>query len=180
MKRKLLALTATVSFLSGVAWLSVFAYADSTPGTDAEQSPVFGVALPHGYREWQFVSIAHEDGDKADIRVILGNDVAIKAYRDGTIPFPDGTIIARLAYKYESSARNNAVFGRVQSYIAGEPTNVQIEVKDSKRYASTGGWGYGQFENGKANPSEQLINTCFACHTKLPPQDDFIFTKYSK
>lgn len=180
MKTKLLVVTAIASILSGIAGVSIVAYADSSTGADTERSPIFGVALPDGYREWQFVSIAHEEGDKADIRVILGNDVAMKAYRDGTIPFPDGTIIARLAYKYESSARNNAVFGRVQSYIAGEPTNVQIEVKDSKRYASTGGWGYGQFENGKANPSEQLMNTCFACHTKLPPQDDFIFTKYSK
>lgn len=180
MNRKLLVLSITVSFISGFAGLSFFANADSTTGPDVERSPIFGVALPPGYRDWQFVSIAHEEGDKADIRVILGNDIAMKAYRDGTLPFPDGTIIARLAYKYESSAKNNAAFGREQSFVAGEPTNVQIEIKDSKRYASTGGWGYGQFENGKANPSEQLMNTCFACHTKLPASEDFIFTKYSK
>jgi hypothetical protein len=179
MTSKLLVLTATVSFLCGLVF-SLAAYADSTPGPVAQGSPVFGVTLPPGYRNWQFVSIAHEEGDKPDIRVILGNDVAIKAFRDGTLPFPDGTIIARLAYKYESSAQNNAVFGRDQSFIAGEPTNVQIEIKDSKRFASTGGWGYGQFENGKPNPSEKIINGCFACHTKLPPATDLIFTKYAQ
>lgn len=166
--------------VSGVFGLTLIAHADSKNGASTEGSPIFGVTLPEGYRNWQFVSIAHEEGDKPDIRVILGNDIAMKAFREGTLPFPDGAIIARLAYKYETSPQNNAVFGRVQSYIAGEPTNVQIEVKDSKRYANTGGWGYGQFENGKPNPSEQIINGCFACHTKLPPATDLIFTKYSQ
>lgn len=90
---------------------------------------MFGVTLPPGYRNWQFVSIAHEEGDKPDIRVILGNDVAMKAFRDGTLPFPDGTIIARLAYKYESSAQNNAAFGREQSFIAGSPPTSRSKSK---------------------------------------------------
>ncbi|ANF89292.1 cytochrome P460 (plasmid) [Pseudomonas antarctica] len=178
MTRKWLVLSAASSFL--LAGLSIVTYADSTADPHAELSPIFGVALPPGYRDWQFVSIAQENGDKPDIRVILGNDIAMKAYRNGTLPFPDGAIIARLAYKYESSVRNNAVFGRDQSFIAGEPTNVQIEIKDSKRYANTGGWGYGQFENGKANKSEPLTNSCSACHTKLPHATDLIFTNYSK
>jgi len=176
---KILMLSATAIAIGGVAGLSVIAQADS-PAATAEGSPAFGVTLPPGYRDWKFVSIAHEEGDKPDIRVILGNDIAMKAFREGTLPFPDGAIIARLAYKYQSSPRNNAIFGRDQSFVAGEPTNVQIEVKDSKRYASTGGWGYGQFEDGKPNPSEKVINSCFACHTKLPPATDLIFTTYSK
>jgi hypothetical protein len=53
-------------------------------------------------------------------------------------------------------------------------------VKDTARYASTGGWGYGQFENGKANPSEKLLASCFACHKKLPPARDFVFTHYAR
>lgn len=180
MTLKFVALPVTAGIIGVLLGLSIIARADSAPGADAQGSPVFGVTLPEGYRNWQFVSIAHEEGEKPDIRVILGNDTAMKAFREGTLPFPDGTIIARLAYKYESSPQNNAVFGRDQSFVAGEPTNVQIEVKDSKRYASTGGWGYGQFENGKPNPSEKIVNGCFACHTKLPPATDLIFTKYSQ
>ena len=156
------------------------ARAESPQGATPDASPVFGVTLPAGYRDWPFVSIAHEAGEKQDIRVILGNDIAMQAFKDGTRPFPDGAIIARLAYNYEASAQNNAVFGREQSFVAGEPTNVQIEIKDSKRFASTGGWGYGQFEEGKANPSEKVVNSCFACHTKLPPATDLIFTHYSR
>lgn len=146
-------------------------------GDDA--SPVYGVRLPAGYRNWQVVSVAHEAGNNNDIRAILGNDIAMKAFRSGTLPFPDGSIIARLAWKYEASPRNNAIFGREQSFVAGDPTNVQIAVKDSKRYAGSGGWGYGQFENGKPNPGKALTQSCFACHQKLPAKDDFVFTKYS-
>ncbi|MGO6740028.1 cytochrome P460 family protein [Rhizobium ruizarguesonis] len=63
--------------------------------------------------------------------------------------------------------------------MAGDPTNVQISIKDSKKYAETGGWGYGQFENGVANKSEPLLNSCFACHTKLDRSKDFVFSHYS-
>lgn len=152
---------------------------DAPTQPDAQGSPGFGVTLPQGYRNWPVISVAHEAGNNNDIRAILGNEIAMKAVREGTLPFPDGAIIVRLAYEYVSSAENNAVFGREQSYIAGKPTNVQVEVKDSKRYASTGGWGYGQFENGKVNTSLKVTNSCFACHSKLPPAADFVFTKYS-
>jgi hypothetical protein len=147
---------------------------------NADESPVFGIKLPADYRDWKAISVAHEAGKLNDIRMVLGNDIAIKAYRDGVKPFPDGTIIARLAYKYVPSAQNNAIFGQQQqSFVAGEPTNVQISVKDSKRFASTGGWGYGQFEGGKPNPSEALMQTCFSCHVRLDKANDFVFTSYS-
>ena len=143
-------------------------------------SPLFGVRLPARYRRWQVVSVAHEAGALNDIRVILGNDVAIKSLRGGRRIFPDGAKLARVAWKLVPSERNNAVFGRSQSFVAGDPTNVQIAVKDSRRYAATGGWGYGQFEQGKANPDAALMETCFGCHRKLPETDDFVFTRYSR
>lgn len=142
-------------------------------------SPIFGVRLPPDYRKWQVISVAHEAGSLNDIRAILGNSTAMKAFRGGTRPFPDGTMIARLAWKYVPSAQNNAVFGQAQSYVAGDPTNVQVSVKNSKRYAATGGWGYAQFEEGKANPSALLVQTCFTCHSKLPSADDLVFTRYA-
>ena len=93
------------------------------------------------------VRVAHEAGNLNDIRAILGNDIAMKAYRDGTRPF-DGTIIARLAWKYLPSEENNAAFGQAQSFVAGNPKNVQIDVNYLGKYAATGGWGFGQFEGG--------------------------------
>jgi hypothetical protein len=88
------------------------------------------------------ISVAHEAGSLNDLRAILGNDLAIKAYREGKLPFPDGTIIARIAWSYVPSEENNKVFGHPQSFVAGPPTEgVQFMVKDSRKYASTNGWG---------------------------------------
>ena len=129
--------------LLGVGAL-VGAVAATTPESglaDDEAAPIFGIKIPPGYRDWKLISVAHEAGDLNDLRAVLGNDVAVAASRDGKLPFPDGAIIARLAWSYVSSEENNKVFGRDQSFVAGAPTNVQFMVKDSKKYASTGGWG---------------------------------------
>jgi hypothetical protein len=146
-------------------------------------SPIYGVKLPNGYRDWKLISVAQENGKNDDIRAILGNDVAVKAFRQGIRPFPDGSVIVRLAWRYQSSTRNDAVFPAPQSFVAGPPTNVQVSVKDSKRYATTGGWGYGQFEGGLPNPDPAVVQSCFACHRKLATLEkdaDFVFTAYSQ
>ena len=122
--------------------------------------------------------MAHEEGNLNDLRAILGNDVAINAYREGKLPFPDGTIIARLAWSYVASEENNKVFGRSQSFVAGAPANgVQFMVKDSTKYASTGGWGFAQFNDGK--PADAAVHSsCFLCHQHVKDRD-FVFTRYS-
>jgi hypothetical protein len=111
------------------------------------------------------------------LRAQLGNDVAIKAYREGTLPFPDGTIIAALHWHYLSSEENNKAFGRAQSFIAGSPTNIQFMVKDSKKYSATGGWGFADFTDGKPG-DEAMHKTCFPYHEPLKARD-FVFTRYA-
>jgi hypothetical protein len=145
---------------------------------DDDASAVFGVKMPSGYRDWPVISVAHEAGKLNDLRAVLGNELALKAYREKAQTFPNGAIIARLAWKYVPSAENNAVFGQEQSFVAGPPTNVQFMVKDSKKYASTGGWGFGQFENGKPNRNEALIGACFPCHVPVKARD-YVFTRYA-
>jgi hypothetical protein len=142
-------------------------------------SPIYRVRLPKDYRAWQVVTAAHEAGALNDIRVVLGNDIALAALREGRRPLPDGAMLVRVAWKLVPSQRNNAVFGRVQSFVAGDPTSVQVEVKDSVRFATTSGWGYGQFENGIANPDVALMRTCAACHRKLPASEDMVFARYA-
>jgi hypothetical protein len=122
------------------------------------------------------ISVVHEAGKFNDLRAILGNDAAIKAYRDGTLPFPDGAIIARVAWSYVPSEENDKVFGQPQSFVAGAPTNVQFMVKDSRKYASTDGWGYAQFDNGK--PTRVVVQACYSCHVPAKGHD-FLFTRYS-
>ncbi|HEY6618144.1 MAG TPA: cytochrome P460 family protein [Steroidobacteraceae bacterium] len=129
------------------------------------------------YRDWKLISVAHEAGNNNDLRALLGNDVAIKAYREGKLPFPDGTIIARLVWSYLASEENNKVFGRPQSFVAGDPINLQFMVKDSRKYAATGGWGFAQFKDGKP-AGEALLKTCFPCHEPAKAQD-LVFTHYS-
>src|SRR5262245_45349922 len=67
---------------------------------DQTAAPVFVTTIPPGYRDWKVVSVAHEAGDLNDIRAVLGNDLAIKAYRDGKLPFPEGAIVGRVAWSY--------------------------------------------------------------------------------
>ena len=143
-----------------------------------ETVPIFGLSLPEGYRDWKLISVAREEGELQDVRAILGNDIALKAYRDGTLPFPDGAIIVRLAWSLDSSEENNKAFGREQSFVAGAPKNgVQFMVKDSAKFAATGGWGFAQFDNRKP-ASEAVHSKCFACHTPAQARD-FVFTRYS-
>jgi hypothetical protein len=145
---------------------------------DQDAAPIFGITLPAGYRDWKLISVAHEEGILNDIRAILGNDIAIKAYREGTLPFPDGAVVVRLAWNYEASAENNKAFGRAQSFVAGPPKNgVQFMVKDSRKYASTGGWGFAQFNDGK--PADEAVHkACFACHRPAEGRD-FVFSRYA-
>src|SRR5258708_38683966 len=117
---------------------------------------------PPGYREWRLISVAHEEGDLNDLRAILGNDVAIKASREGKLPYPDGTIIARLACSYDPLEESEKAFGRAQTFVAVPPKNgVQFMVKDSRKYASTGGWGFAQSDDGKP-ASQPVHNTSFS------------------
>jgi hypothetical protein len=142
-----------------------------------EAAPIYGLTIPAEYRHWELISVAHEAADYDDLRAMLGNAVAMTAFRSGTLPFPDGTVIARLAWKYVPSAENNKVFGRNQSFVAGPATNVQFMVKDSKKYAASGGWGYAEFINGK--PADEAVHkTCFPCHE--PAKDkDYVFSYYA-
>ena len=161
-----------------VAMTGVVVYMAHASGrSDEEADPIFGIKIPPGYRDWKLISVAHEEGYLNDLRALLGNDLATEAYRDGKLPFPDGSMIARLAWSYVPSEENNKVFGRAQSFVPGAATNVQFMVKDSKKYAATGGWGFAQFKNGKP-ADETLLKTCFPCHEPVKARD-FVFTQYA-
>jgi hypothetical protein len=143
----------------------------------SDASPIFGVTIPAGYRDWKLISVTHEEGDFNQLRAQLGNDLAIKAYREGTVPFPDGSIIVALHWKRVPSDEDNKVFGREQAFVAGSPVNLQVMVKDSKKYAATGGWGFGDFKGGKAS-DRALHEKCFPCHAPAK-ESDFVFTRYA-
>ena len=178
MKRITVLLVAVTTLVGVVAFTAI----TSRHSTAQDTAPLFVTEIPPGYRDWKVISVAHEEGDLNDIRAILGNDVAINAYRAGKLPFPEGAIVGRIAWSYVSSEENNKTFGREQSFVAGAPTTdayLQFMVKDSKKYAVTGGWGYSSFgKDGKATTDAAAMQSCFPCHQAVKSRD-YIFTRYS-
>jgi Cytochrome P460 len=174
--RRIVFVSIAVMALAGV----VTYLAPASGQAEEAAAPIFGIKIFAGYRDWKLISVAHEAGNLNDIRAILGNDKAIEAYRKGKQSFPDGAVIARLAWNYVPSPENNKVFGRDQSFVAGSAPDwyLQFMVKDSKRYAATGGWGYAQFDKDGKPADEAKHGTCFPCH--VPAKDrDYVFTRYA-
>ena len=145
-------------------------------------SPIYGVTIPPGYRDWELISLNHLVTDKVgQLRAQFGNDIAIKAFKEGTVPFPDGTIIAAVHWNQVSSKETDQLIGGTfpgaHSVFAGSPANVQFMVKNSKKYAATGGWGFADFKNGK--PSDLAVHeACFPCHEPAKAHD-FVFAHYA-
>jgi hypothetical protein len=122
-------------------------------------------------------------GELRQLRAELGNDIAIKAFREGTLPFPDGAAIAALHWNEVSSDADNKALALgfpsagLKSSFAGPAVNVQFMIKDSRRYAASGGWGFADFTNGR--PGDLALHQmCFPCHQ--PGKDhDYVFTRYA-
>ena len=135
-------------------------------------APIFGVTIPEGYRSWQLISVSHRTDNKDELRAILGNDIAMKAFRANTLPFPDGSMMAKLAWKREPMKEFAG------AWIPGVAPRIEFMVKDSKKYASTGGWGFGRFVDGK--PADEAAHkTCFPCHEANVKNHDWVFTRYA-
>lgn len=175
MKRVAVLLVA-VAALAGVVVIIVPA-----PGhAQGAGAPIPVTTIPPGYRDWKFVSAAHEEGELNDIRVVIGNDKAINAYRAGK-PFPEGSIVGRVAWKMVPSEENNKIFGQAQSFVPGDAPDwyLQFMEKDTKKYAATGGWGYSNFgKDLKPTTDEKTISSCYECHKAVLARD-YIFTKYT-
>lgn len=161
-------------FLSAALMLCAAAgSASSAESTPRAVSPIFGVSIPEGYRSWQLIAPAEEAAPLDELRVVLGNPAAVKAIQDLKGPFPDGAILVKLAYKRKQSPEF------ASATVPGQATTVQVMVKDSKRYASTGGWGFGRFIGGVPTDAAQH-QTCFACHEARAAKDrDYVFTRFA-
>jgi Cytochrome P460 len=166
--------------LAGVAAHIAQAYGQS----DGDSSPIYGVKIPFGYRDWQLIAVNQLlfAGKGEQLRAQFGNDIAIKAFKERTLPFPDGAMIAAIHWTRVPSEDYNKVldvpFPGTQSFVIGSLVNVQFMVKDSKKYAATGGWGFADFKDGKPG-DKALHETCFPCH--VPAKDrDYVFARYAR
>ena len=154
------------------------AFTAPAPGhADKPTAAPYVTEIPKGYREWKWISSAHEAGKLNSLGAVLADDVGFKAFQEGKYPYPDGTVIAALHYRNVPSDENNKVFGEAQSFVPGAPTNIQFMVKDSTKYGATGGWGFGHFQDGKPADAA-FMKPCFPCHQKANATD-FVFTRYA-
>jgi hypothetical protein len=140
-----------------------------------------------GYEDWQTIAVSH-NGDK--LATILGNPAMIEAYKAGIPgngkPFPDGVRMAKIHWM---SKKNEEQPG--EPIVPGALHDVDFMVKDSKKFADSGGWGYAQFDYDPASdtfkpadtsstpPQEHDAKCGFACHTIVAAKD-YVFTAYPK
>jgi hypothetical protein len=138
-----------------------------------------------GYESWQVISISQ---DGPNVAAILGNPVIIKAYQDGIPgngkPFPDGSRMAKVHWIPKKMETFTA------ATVPGTQHDVDFMVKDSKRFADSGGWGWGAFELNATSGKFRPANTSdkppqandakcgFACHTTVKTRD-YVFTDYA-
>ena len=148
-----------------------------------------GLALSEvrGYETWQMISVSHNGKLMA---VILGNPAMVQAYKAGIPangkPFPDGARMAKIHWTVKTN-----------TMAAGQPRvpdtlhDVDVMVKDSKRFADSGGWGYGEFEYDATSetfrpgttsdypPQANDAKCGFGCHTSAKDRD-YVFTEFPK
>lgn len=166
-----LAVLLLVVLLTCVPYLVSIALAEGPAQVDrADASPIFGVTIPPGYKQWELIAPAEEAAPLDELRAVVGNQTAIDAYQAGKLPFPDGTILVKRAWKRKQSPEF------ASATIPGAATTVQVMVKDSRKYAATGGWGFGRFVGGKP-VDEAQHRTCWGCHEARAKSRDYVFTR---
>jgi hypothetical protein len=94
---------------------------EGRPQTESNASPIYGITIPAGYRDWRLISVNHlAGGSLKQVRAQLGNDIAMKAFRERKLTFPDGTIIAALHWNEVSSDENDKILAM------GFPCNLSL------------------------------------------------------
>lgn len=145
--------------------------ADAAAGGKVTPAPN-GIEIPWDYKDWRVISVSDRT-DNQTMRAILGNDVAVNAARQGrTKPWPDGAILAKVAWKARTHENWN------KATVPGEFVQVEFMVKDAKKYAATGGWGFARWKGMELKPygaDANFVQECFGCHTPVKDRD-YVFT----
>jgi hypothetical protein len=135
-----------------------------------------GIAMPEGFKDWRLIAPSHRT-DKNHIRAILGNDTAVEAARGGnTNPWPDGAILGKLVWKDRTDP------DWPTATVPGEFVHAEFMIKDAKKYAATGGWGFARWVGMELKPygsDEDFVQECFSCHVPVA-YNDYVFTRYVK
>ncbi|KMQ61747.1 cytochrome P460 [Chryseobacterium sp. BLS98] len=129
-----------------------------------------GVKYTDDFKNWKVISMSTLFDHS--IRVIYGNDMAVKAVETENFhPWPDGSVIVKSVWKQEQLADGEV---RAREFI-----NAQFMVKDSKKYTDTEGWGFAKFSGNDLHPTGKTASfakeSCIACHRQLAEKTGYLF-----
>jgi hypothetical protein len=131
-----------------------------------------GIEMPEGFKDWRLISSSSRS-DNDTMRVILGNDTAVRAARYGqTNPWPDGTTLAKIVWKQRTHEK------WPPATVPGEFVQYEFMIKNSKKYPETGGWGFARWKGKNKKPygkDASFVRECFGCHTPMK-DNDYVFT----
>jgi hypothetical protein len=140
------------------------------PASITVQPSLNGIQFIPGYKDWTPISTT-DRFDNGTMRVIMGNDVALKAIRENTInPWPNGTMFAKVAWKQ--------VMDPAGMIRPGEFIQVEFMIKDDKQYGDTKGWGWARWKGMDLKPygkTALFTAECISCHRPMK-DNDFVFT----
>jgi hypothetical protein len=142
----------------------------SAYSADKAIAPSHGISYPTGWQNWATIAVSHRT-DNSTLRVILGNDIAVKAARSGnTNPWPDGAVIGKVVWK-------DTLLSDWQAATApGNFVHAEFMFKDTKKYSESYGWGWARWVGLEQEPFEKGMNVCVSCHTPVKKRD-WVFTE---
>ncbi len=147
-----------------------FGIAINSYAADKSIEPSHGVPYPEGWQNWATISVSHRT-DNNTLRVILGNDVAVKAARSGnTKPWPDGAILGKVVWK------DTQLKDWKTATAPGKFVHAEFMFKNSEKYVKSYGWGWARWVGLKQKPFEKGMQVCTSCHTPVKNRD-WVFTE---
>jgi len=128
-------------------------------------APSHEIHYPAGWQNWSSIAVSHRS-DNNTLRVILGNDIAVKAARSGQInPWPDGAILGKVVWK------DTQLEDWEQATAPGKFVHAEFMFKDSKKYSETYGWGWARWVGLDQKPFTKGAQVCTSCHTPVRDRD---------
>ena len=165
-----------VIMMSGVALAAVLFTSSAWSAKPAVAPAPNDIVLPDGYKDWRVISSSHRT-DNNTMRIVVGNDAAVAAARQGkTQPWPEGAILGKLVWKAETHANWPT------ATVPAKFVHAEFMIKDSKKYTATGGWGFARWLGDEQKPYGKdagFVQECFACHIPVK-SNDYVFTHPAK
>ncbi|PTQ96620.1 cytochrome P460 [Mucilaginibacter yixingensis] len=139
-------------------------------GGNKDAKTLNGITYIPDYGNWQIMSTS-DRFDNGTMRVIYGNDIAVKAVKEHHInPWPNGTVFAKAAWDQVEDRNGNVTTGAFKQ--------VEFMIKDAEKYQSTRGWGFARFKTPQHIPygkTAMFTHECISCHEPMK-DNDLVFT----